>query len=66
MSCRVAVSEEEYHELCSENAGICVDCGEINFEFHEPDAEEYPCCHCGHKSSMGIESALVCGQIDIL
>ena len=60
------MDEEEYHELCNDNAGICAECGEINYDFHEPDAEGYPCDHCGKNASMGIEQALVCGVIDIL
>ena len=60
------MTEEEYLELCEENAGICGECGEINYDFHEPDAEGYPCEHCGANASMGVEQALMCDKIEII
>jgi len=60
----IVLTEEEFLELRNENAGVCKNCGHINYDFHEPDAEDYPCEECEENASMGMEQALICGVVD--
>lgn len=54
--------EEEVEQLMNDNMGICIACGE-EVEMVEPDAEGYKCPVCGEFKVMGIENALLIGEI---
>lgn len=60
------MTEDEYHEHCSSDDGICIECGEIQDGGVEPDAEGYECGSCGAMAVMGIENALLDGRITIV
>lgn len=59
------ITESEYHEHVENHDGLCVECFEIQDGGCEPDAENYECEHCGSKSVMGIENALITGNLGI-
>jgi len=58
------MSEEEFIELSEGYMGICLECEEYQ-EGCEPDAENFKCESCGAHKVMGLENALIAGQIDI-
>ena len=64
MKSLVLSDEDEFRELSNDNIGYCPRCGELNYNFHEPDAENYHCDECETETSMGIEQALVHGLIE--
>jgi len=61
---QIYISEKEVDEMMFEGTGgVCIDCGEIHYDGIEPDAEDYKCDVCGEFKVMGIENALLCGEI---
>lgn len=60
-----AMSEAEYLEYRDLDMGMCTHCGNINDDFHEPDATDYPCTNCEKNKSHGIEQCLIMGFIEI-
>jgi len=58
------MSEYEYVEGTESYAGICIDCGYVQYGC-EPDAEKYTCEDCGKATVYGLEQALICGYLDI-
>lgn len=60
----VTLTEAEYKEACDNYQGICLECEELQ-DGVEPDAENYECESCGAFEVMGIEEALLMGEIDI-
>lgn len=57
---------EEFQEHCDSYDGYCTHCKEVTrFGMTEPDARNYPCPDCGKNTCMGIEWALLEGEIDI-
>lgn len=60
------IHSSEYFSHNSECNGYCENCDEItNFGSVEPDAREYQCDICGEMSVMGIEEAMIDGQISV-
>lgn len=60
------VSAEEWRELDHENGGICIKCGELDFEQGcEPDARNYECGACGERRVYGAEEARMMGVIEV-
>lgn len=55
---------DEYNALCNQYCGICLNCEEID-DGIEPDAEGYKCPCCDSDSVMGIEQALITGNITL-
>jgi hypothetical protein len=58
------IPEPTYHELAEAYGGICLSCGEFQWEGVEPDAEGYKCESCGAMQVTGIEQALIAGRIE--
>jgi len=61
----LVMTAEEYQEHVDSSDGVCLNCGEIAYGCCEPDAENYPCDECGKARVIGIELALVAGDIII-
>jgi hypothetical protein len=64
MSDPFVFSITDYYELCNDYCGICLDCGEIA-DGVEPDAQNYNCGFCGANRVVGLEWALISGDISI-
>jgi hypothetical protein len=62
--CPIVLSAERYREMADGMLGVCLECHDER-ECTEPDAEGYKCDACGSMSVVGIELALVAGQIEI-
>lgn len=62
----IKCTEQEYLSACNDDFGLCEACGMINDGFHEPDAREYECYHCGAEASMGFEWALTSMLVEIV
>jgi len=60
------MTEDEFREANNSHFGFCKSCGMINDGFHEPDAENYKCDHCGEMASDGFENALIGMLVDIV
>lgn len=55
---------DSIQESIENNDGFCVKCKDItNLGGVEPDAEKYPCDECNSNSVMGIETALLMGEL---
>lgn len=61
----ILMSAEEF-ETVLEAGGICLSCHQETDEYVEPDAENYKCSICGSMKVMGVEVALISGNIQIL
>lgn len=61
----IKMTKEEYLKANSDYQGICLACGKLRDET-EPDAEGYECDHCGQPKVLGIETALILGELDIV
>ncbi len=61
------MSEAEYRGMMNSPAypGYCTECDAVTDEGVEPDAEEYQCPECEEHTVMGVETAFVCGHIEI-
>ena len=59
------MTEDEYHDHVSESDGLCLACGKIQYGGVEPDAIGYDCEACLKNKVVGIEHALVNGDIEI-
>lgn len=63
----VVLDEETYREECDAMAGLCLACGEVvNHGDVEPDAVEYECQACGEHAVMGLENALLGGDLEVV
>lgn len=62
----IKLTEEQYHNYCSNYSGVCLECGEIQEDGVEPDATEYECHFCEEFAVVGMEHALVIGYIEFL
>lgn len=62
---KLEMTESEFSELSDSYAGICLACGEIQYDGVEPDAEEYECESCAENQVMGLEQALICGHLEL-
>jgi hypothetical protein len=61
------MSEDEFQEMFSYNVGYCSTCNEITIENGiEPDAEGYECEICKNHTVIGLENAVLTGQIMII
>lgn len=58
------ITEDEYRELCRDDGGICLACREYTYGV-EPDAEGYYCEACDEYEVVGIEQALIMGELEI-
>ena len=61
----ISIEKNLYMELRESYSGICISCQKVKWGDTEPDAEDYPCEHCGKNKVQGIENLLICGLIDI-
>ena len=59
------LTKAEYEEACDSYQGICLACEELQ-DGVEPDAEGYECESCGAFEVMGIEEALLMGEIEVV
>lgn len=61
------MSEEDYSQHRGDYDGYCTRCDAITREGGtEPDARFYGCPQCKQKTCMGMEVALLRGDVDIL
>lgn len=60
------MTETEFLDHDTENDGICIACGEIQYGGVEPDATCYVCKTCGMRRVFGMSLALVSGYIDFV
>ena len=61
----INLTEEAYEEHCESYDGYCTKCDQITrFGETEPDAQHYPCPECETNSVVGIEMALIQGDIE--
>jgi len=61
----IKMSKEEYELHRESYDGVCLGCGDFSCGGVEPDAEGYECESCGEPLVMGIESALVAGEVSV-
>lgn len=59
------ISMEEYNQHRGDYDGLCLSCREWTTGGVEPDAEEYECEACGEPQVMGVETALVTGEVEV-
>jgi hypothetical protein len=60
------LSAAEWRELDSEHGGICLACGELDYEQGcEPDARGYRCGECHAMKVYGAEEARMMGAIEV-
>lgn len=59
------MTQVQCQEAQDDNAGYCSQCDEITNSEVEPDATNYECIECGSETVMGVETALVYGNIEI-
>jgi len=57
------ITFNQFHIANASNYGYCTSCNQMTEDFHEPDAQNYECEHCGAHTSMGIEWAMVCDEL---
>lgn len=63
---KLEMTESEFSELIHDSyAGICLACGEIQYQGVEPDAEGYECEGCEENQVIGLEQALICGHLKL-
>ncbi len=60
------MTQEDYEQQCSNDAGYCKNCDDITVSGIESDADGYDCPDCDQPTVMGVENALVYGEIDIV
>lgn len=61
-----AMTTKAYEKASEAYKGFCKTCQKITATSGvEPDAEGYTCKKCKQPTVMGIEQALMCGDIDI-
>lgn len=60
----IKITMEEFEDANNGYMGICLNCSEFREET-EPDAENYECDYCGEEMVMGVELALVSGEVKI-
>ena len=53
------ITEDEYQQLCDDNAGYCIVCRAEASGYCEPDARNYPCGVCGENEVYGAEELLL-------
>ncbi len=58
-----SMSEARFYEGTENYSGLCLECGKIQEDGVEPDAEGYTCPSCGSPSVCGFENALISGNI---
>ena len=56
---------DEFRDLSGLFQGYCTVCEDFTRDSTEPDAEGYDCPICGQDAVMGVEQALLLGEIDI-
>lgn len=61
----ITITVSEYKEACDNYQGICLACEECQ-DSVEPDAEGYLCDSCGEHQVIGMEEALLMGELDII
>ena len=59
------MTEAEFHEASGSMQGWCTGCKELTRDMTEPDAEDYDCPKCGEDTVMGVELAMVTGDVEI-
>lgn len=50
-------------EAIEDQRGYCTTCQDIVDTFAEPDAENYKCPECGEFTVMGVENAVIMGEL---
>lgn len=61
----LVMSQADYSEGESSYAGVCPDCGELQWGQFEPDARRRKCEDCGGMRAMGLEWAVVSGLVTL-
>lgn len=56
---------EVVEEAIEDHQGYCTQCQEIVDTFCEPDAEKYLCPECGTNTVMGMENAILLGEVTV-
>ena len=67
MTYRLPISDGEYIDLTTGlgSPGFCTSCGLLEeYAQCEPDAQNYQCPNCEHKTLHGLEQVLIMGLID--
>jgi len=57
------MSEETFSELCEDQIGLCIACGEEYSSCLEPDASNVECESCEKDTVFGVEELLISGGI---
>jgi hypothetical protein len=58
-------SDEEFYDLEESHFGLCIACGEENYNC-EPDASSYICEMCGERKVEGLANLLMMGRVDLI
>jgi hypothetical protein len=64
MATPITITESQYLSYQDNYIGLCLECN-AERDSTEPDAENYECYSCGAHKVMGIELALIAGNIVI-
>lgn len=59
------ITDEDYDEAVADNQGFCSNCEAVVSENVEPDSYSIECPECGEEKMMGVEHALIMGEIEI-
>lgn len=61
----ITLTLDEYMHMRADYIGVCLECG-AHRDCTEPDAEGYDCEECDAPCVMGVEIALVAGEIEVI
>lgn len=65
MTKKIKMTEGDYLSHCDNSDGLCLSCYEIKYGDTEPDATDYLCDHCSELEVVGMEIAMLNGDIEI-
>lgn len=65
MASITSVTEAEFEQLKKVEAGICINCGNLQPDGVQPDAEKDECAVCGAASVCGVELAVINNHLGI-
>lgn len=65
MTTKVKMTQGDYLKHCDDSDGLCLACTQITYGNTEPDATDYLCDHCSECEVVGMEIAMLNGDIEL-
>lgn len=59
------MTSDQFEEHQADLSGYCSECDAITTSDVESDAQDYECPECGNNTVMGVDQALLMGNIEI-